>query len=162
MSYSFDLPGSTSPPPSPSGLSSSSAALRPVIGAVYDQEIDPATADYIDNDDGTWRETPDSRSIVLCQVELELAASIYTPGDGTRIAERIRTGDPLTTAFVEAELGRALGILEVAGVIASVRVSGRDTNGKQLVDETGRALFELHYTDLATGSPVDEVYGIRG
>lgn len=163
MTYSFDLPGSMSPPPSASGLSTSSnAANRAIIGAVYDQEIDPVSLDFIDTDDGEWRETPDSRSIVLCQIEIELGGSIFTPGDGTRIAERLRDGDPLTTAFVEAELGRALGVLATAGILASVRVNGRDRQGRQLFDESKRPVFELHYIDLATGSPVDEVYGFRG
>lgn len=163
MSYSFDLPGSLSPPPSPSGLSSpSSASNRAILGAVYDQEVDPVGYDFIDTDDGEWRETPDSRSIVLCQLEIELGGSIFTPEDGTRIAERLRAGDPLTTAFVEAELGRALGVLEAASVVSAVRVNGRDRNGRQLYDEAGRPVFELHYIDLATGSPVDEVYGFRG
>lgn len=160
-SYSWQIP-EASPPPSSSGPSSSSAGVRAVLGGLLDMEIDPVTLDYLDTEDGEWSETPDSRSIVLCQIELELGASIYSPGDGTRIKEMIRAGDPVTTAFVESELRRAMGLLEAAGVVGGVEVNGRDREGKQLTDETGRAVFELAWIDLATGSPVEDVYRIGG
>lgn len=157
MSYSWSLPSSTPPAPDTSA-STSSAASRTVLGGLLDQEIDPLTLDFIDTDDGEWSETPDSRSIVLCQLELELGQSYTAPGDGTDIARILRSGDPVTTAIVEAEIRRALAVLEGAGVIGSVRVNGRDRNGEQLVDESGRPTFELKWIDLATGSPIEDVY----
>jgi hypothetical protein len=160
MSYSWSLPSSLVAAPSASAPSSSST--RTVLGGLLDQEIDPVTLDFLDTDDGAWSETPDSRSIVLCQIELELGKSYATPGDGTSIEETRRSGDPLTTAFVESEIRRALGVLEAAGVIGSVEVNGRDENGDQLVDEAGRAAFEISWTDLATGSPVSDVYRPMG
>jgi hypothetical protein len=136
----------------------SSSAARTVLAGLLDQEIDPISLDYVDTDDGEWAETADSRSIVMCQLDLELGKSITTPGDGTDIKAKLESGDPLTTSFVEAEIRRALAVLEAAGIIGSVRVNGRDENGDQLVDETGRAAFELQWIDVATGSPVDDIY----
>lgn len=114
--------------------------------------------DFIDTPDGEWSEIRDSRSIVLCQLELELNQSYSTPGDGTTIAEKFASGDPITTSDVEADCRRALAILERAGTIGSVKVNGRDELGRQLVDESGRATFELTWIDLATGSPVGALY----
>ncbi len=133
-----------------------------VLAGLLDQLIDPITLDYIDEDDGTWSETPDSRSIVMCQLELELGGSYSTPGDGTAIAETMRRGDPVTPQFVEAEIRRALGVLEAIGTIGTVNVNWRDGNGDQLVDQAGRAAFEISWTDLATGSPVAGVYSPMG
>ncbi len=140
------------------GSPSATPVERTVLGGLLDQEIDPVTLDFIDTDDGAWSETPDSRSIVLCQLELELGKSYTTPGDGTQTRERLEAGDPLTTSSVEADTRRALSLLEAAGVIGSVLVNGKDELGKQLVDESGRAAFELSWVDLATGSPVEDVY----
>lgn len=155
MSYSWILPSPAAPAAS-SGTSTASA--RPVLAGLLDQEIDPISRDFIDTDDGAWSETADSRSIVLCQLELELGKSYNTPGDGTSIRERLESGDPVTTAFVESEVRRALAILEGLGIIGGLQVNGRDDQGRQLLDEAGRAVFELHYLDLATGSPVDVDY----
>lgn len=157
MSYSWSLPASVTPSPGTS-ISSSTASTRTVLGGLLDQEVDPITRDFIDTDNGEWSETPDSRSIVLCQLELELGKSYSTPGDGTTIAAAFAAGDPITSAFVESEVRRSLGILEAAGVIGSLEVNWRDDNGRQLVDEAGRAVFELSWIDLATGSPVEDVY----
>lgn len=155
--YSWDLPPIAPAPPAP-GASSSSASSRTVLAGLLDQEIDPTTLDFIDTPDGEWAETPDSRSIVLCQLELKLGRSYSTPGDGTRIGEQLAAGDPVTGAFVEADVRRALALLTAEGVISEVDVQYLDDRGVQLVDETGRPLFVLAYKDLATGSPVDLVY----
>lgn len=156
MPYSWSLPSNS--PPSPTSSGASTASSRVVLAGLLDQEIDPISLDFIDTDDGEWSETADSRSIVLCQLELELGKSYTTPGDGTSLRERLESGDPLTTLFVESEIRRALGVLEVAGIIGSVVVSGRDDKGRQKYDEANRAVFELDWIDLATGSPVDAQY----
>ncbi len=158
----FPLGGGSSPRPSSAPTTGASSATSAILGGLLDQEIDPVTLDFIDTDDGAWSETADSRSIVLCQLELELGQSYTTPGDGTSIAETMRRGDPLTTAFVESEIRRALGVLEAVGTIGSVRANGRDQHGRQLVDEAGRAVFEIYWIDLATGSPVEDVYRPMG
>lgn len=160
MSYSWILPEALVPSaPAPSGPSSATARTTGVSG-LLDQEVDPVTLDFIDTDDGEWAETADSRSIVLCQLEIELGKSIETPGDGTRIREQLENedGEPVTTSFVESEIRRALSILENLGTLEGVQVSGRDSSGDQLVDDAGRARFDLAYIDHATGSPVDIVY----
>lgn len=130
------------------------------VAGLYDQLVDPITYDFVDTDDGEWEETADSRSIVLCQLEIELGQSLDTPGDGTRIRAQLENeeGEPVTTAFVETECRRALGVLEGLGLLGNVVVNGRDERGLQLIDESGRATIELSYLDLATGSPVDVVY----
>ena len=158
MSYSWDLPTPpNTPAPEASGLTTSSANVRTVLGGLLDMAIDTGTLDYIPTDDGEWLEVPDSRSIVLCQLEIELGRSYSTPGDGTDIAARRETGEPLTTSFVEAEVRRAMGVLAAAGIVGNVQVTGRDDQGRQLYDETGRAAFLLSWIDLATGSPIDDV-----
>lgn len=158
MSYSWILPEPATPTPTPSGTSSASS--RTTLGGLFDQELDPITLDFIDTDDGEWSETPDSRSIVLCQLELELGKSYNTPGDGTRIRAQLEDPDgaPVTTQFVISECRRALAILESLGIIGSVQIVGTDERGRQLTDETGRAMFLLSWLDLATGSPVEDVY----
>lgn len=130
------------------------------VAGLFDQVVDPLTYDFIETEDGEWLETADSRSIVLCQLEIELGASIDTPGDGTRVRAQLENedGEPVTTGFVEAEYRRALGVLEGLGTIAQVQINGRDENGDQLEDESGRAAFEITYIDQASGSPVDLVY----
>lgn len=156
-SYSFRLPG----PPTgtdPDVTGASTATTRTALGGLFDQEIDPRTLDFIDTDTGEWSETADSRSIVLCMLELEFGMSYTAPTDGTRIKELLDAGDPVTAATVLSDVLRAMNVLVVAGVVADVTARGLDEHGRQLVDESGRAVFELSYTDLATGSPVDTVY----
>lgn len=160
--YSWRLPDAAAAAPSPAPSSATSSSVRAFVGGLLDQEVDPVTKDFIDTANGAWSETPDSRSIVLCQIDLELGASYHTPGDGTTIAAMRQTGEPLTTGAVEVDLRRALGILVRDGVIADLEVNGRDEDGRQLVDEAGRAAFELRYRDLATGSIVDLVYRPTG
>lgn len=159
MSYSFDLGATPNPPaPEPSNLGASSAGLRTVLAGLLDQYLDPITRDYVRTDNGEWLETPDSRTIVFIILETRLGKSYSAPGDGTEIADRIETGEPLTTANVEADIRRAMSLLEAAGVVGAVDVTGRDENGEQLVDEAGRAAFLLNWIDLATGSPVEAVF----
>jgi hypothetical protein len=163
VSYSWILPGSSSPPtstPEPStGPSTASAAI---LGGVYDQEIDPVSLDFIDTDDGAWSETQDSRSIVMCQLDIELGSSYSFPGDGTDIRRRLESGDPLTPSIVIADIRRAMGVLASVGVLTLLDVQGVDADGDQLVDEVNRPIFLLSWIDLATGSPVDAVYRPNG
>jgi hypothetical protein len=163
VSYSWDIPTQPNPPaPSSSGLATSSAGLRTVLAGLLDMVIDTVTLDYIRTDNGEWLESADSRSIVLCQLELELGKSYTTPGDGTEVKARLESGEPLTTSNVEADVRRAMAVLEAAGIVGAVEVSGRDEKGAQLYDESGRPAFKLSWIDLATGSPVEEVYAPLG
>lgn len=159
MSYSWDLPSTPNvPAPAPSGLTTSSAAIRTVLAGLLDQFLDPVTRDYVKTDDGEWLETPDSRTLVFCFLETELGKSFSAPGDGTEIKAKIESGDPLTTAGVEADIRRAMAVLEAAGITGSPEVTGRDEDGEQLLDESKRAVFLLSWIDLATGSPIEAVF----
>ncbi len=147
------------------GVVAVSTATVPIVtprslrGALLDQVLDPFTLDYIDTDDGEWLETADSRSIVLIMFETELEQSYSAPGDGTRIREWFERGEPVTVAFVESEYRRAAAILEAAGILTDFSIRSTDDEGNVLLDpRTGRYTPELHWTDLATGSPVDLAY----
>lgn len=132
---------------------------RGALRGLYDQYLDPITLDYVDTDDGEWLETADSRTLVMIMIDTRLGKSYSAPTDGTRIAELLERGEPVTPGLVVAELLRVLGILEKAGVVTAVSVE--DSEGsppRLLVDEAGRFSPVLHWIDLATGSPVDVVY----
>lgn len=117
----------------------------------YDLLLDPLTLDYVDTANGEWVETADSRTTVLCQIEMELNGSITDPGDGTRLRALRRAATPLTIAVVIDEVARALQVLIGAGIIADLVIDDG-------VDETGRTALLLNWTDRATGLPVDAVY----
>lgn len=156
--YSWDLPAAPAPTgPSSSGGTSTATARTALLGGLLDQEIDPVTLDFLDTDDGAWSETADSRSIVMIMLDTRLGRSYSAPGDGTRIAEQLERGDPVTPEFVVAETTRAMRILEAAGVIANFSMVTTDENGALLVRD-GRFSPELRYLDLASSSPVDLAY----
>lgn len=157
MSYSWQIPGPPSGVGSPSPSAISSPTTRTALGGLFDQEIDPITLDYIDTDNGEWSETADSRSIVMCMIDLRLGQSYAYPNDGTRIAELLESGEPVTPAVVVAEITRVMAILEIAGVLTNFSIRATDDNGNTLVDD-GRFTPELRWTDLASGSPVDLAY----
>lgn len=146
----FTFSPSASSPSSPGG---------PIAGA-FDMLIDPVTLDYIDTDNGEWTETADSRSTVMIQVELELGASPFDPGDGTRLAALRRVGDPITPEIIKADVQRAVGLLATDGLISDLRVEVRDQDGDTLVDEAGRSMVALAWRDLASGSPVDVILSV--
>jgi hypothetical protein len=140
------------------------AAERPVssresnLGGLFDLYLDPVTLDYIDTEDGEWYETPDSRTLVMCMLEIELGTSYSEPRDGTRVRELLRRGTPVTPATVVAEVNRAMGILATASILSDFSIRTTDERGHLLVDETGRFSPNLRWTDLATGSPIDLVF----
>lgn len=125
-----------------------------------DRLIDPVTHDYVRTANGEWVETPDSRSLVMIALELELGASPFDPSDGTTIASLRRDGDPVTPDDVEAEAKRVGDALVRSGVIADFQATTRDAAGSVLRDSAGRMVVALAWRDLASGSPVDLV--VRG
>jgi hypothetical protein len=131
---------------------------RAALGGLFDQYLDPITLDYVDTDDGEWLEVPDSRTLVMIMIDTRLNRSYSAPGDGTRIAELLEAGDPVTPSVVVSEISRAMGILAAAGVITSFSMRTTESDGSLLVDESGRFAPELNWIDLATGSPIDLVY----
>jgi len=143
-----------------SGSLSSIATGRSDLGANLDQLIDPLTLDYVDTDDGEWLETADSRTMVMCQIEMRLGEDFAAPDDGTRIKALLEDPDFIVTpAVVVAETRRALQVLVDAGIIGELDFGAtEDTHGNMIVDEAGRFVLALSWRDLASGSPVDLVY----
>jgi hypothetical protein len=113
--------------------------------------IDPVTLDYVDTDGGDWQETADSRTLVMCMLEIRLGSSYSAPEDGTEIKAMLERGSPVTPEIVVAETDRAMSILVADGLIEDVTINTDK-------DETGRFVLVLHWRDLASGSPVDLVY----
>lgn len=128
------------------------------LAGFLDQYLDPITLDYVDTDDGEWLETPDSRTLVMIMIDMRLGRSYSAPTDGTRIAELLEQGDPVTPAIVVSEVTRAMTALAISGVLSNFSIRTTETDGSLLVDESGRFSPELSWIDLATGSPIDLVY----
>lgn len=146
------------PPSAPSTQVPNTPTVRSKLGGLYDQLLDPLTLDYVDSDDGAWVETADSRTIFLVMAETMLGKSYTAPGDGTRIREQLEKGDPVTIAFVVAEYQRIAGILAAEGILRDYSITTKDANGHDLVDANGRFTPIHHWTDLASGTPVDLAY----
>lgn len=125
------------------------------MGARTDMLLNPITYDYVRTDNGQWAETADSRTAMLCMLELEFGASPFSPNDGTRIKALKRTGDPITPEILQAETQRAAGILVAVGIISELDVQVRDDQGAELRDDAGRAAVVLRWRDLASGTPID-------
>lgn len=142
--------------------SSPSPDTSPIVGGgssgKFDRLIDPVTYNYVRTANGEWTEVSDSRSTMLLMLLLELGASAFDPGDGTNIAELRRTGDPVTPEDVLAETIRAGGILQAAGTIADLSATVRDSSGALLRDQNGALLVRAAWRDLASGTPIDEIF----
>jgi hypothetical protein len=150
--FSWRLPAPPVPVAAPgSAAATLQAQARTTFGGMLDQLIDPVTLDYVDADDGSWVETADSRSIMMCQIELRLGEDIYAPEDGTRVKAFLETGDPVTPEIAIAETLRAANLLVTAGIVSDVQASSG-------FDETGRFTITMAWRDLASGMPVDLVY----
>jgi len=131
------------------------------IPGAFDMMLDPVSLDFVRTDGGEWAETADSRATVMIMLELELGASPFDPGDGTRLRALRRVGDPITPEVIQSDVLRAGGVLVADGVISDLSVDVRDTAGDALVDESGRGAVQLHWRDLASGSPVDASFSPR-
>lgn len=147
----------TIPEPSPatSTTTSSSSVTTPpdALFGNFDQEIDPATRDYVDTPDGAWSETASSRSKVMCQLSIRWNSWPPDPEAGTRVPELLESGEPITPEEVIDDTRRALQLLVEDGDIAdlSVEVGTFDP-------EAGALLVEISYTDLSSGHTVELAY----
>lgn len=122
-----------------------------------DTAIDFATHDYIDDGEGSWLETEDSRATVLYQLECRYGAWFGDPTAGSRLKELLERSDPTSSIELRDEALRALQVLVDSGVISELVVT-IDESG----DEAGRAVILLHYRDRTTGDPVDVAYSPWG
>lgn len=150
--FTWDLPSPPALAPDPGTAADYLfATLQSQTGGLLDLVIDPTTLDYVDTENGDWLETADSRTLVMCMIELELDGDIYTPEDGTRIKalQRERDGAVLDEEIV-AEVRRVLQVVADAGIISDSSVTSQRVAGELVVD--------CNWTDVASGSPVDLTY----
>lgn len=150
--FSWDLPSPPSLVPAPGTAASALlATVRSLNGPLLDLVLDPVTLDYVDTEDGDWLETADSRTLVMCMIEIELDGDYFTPEDGSRIKAMIREREgAVLDEEIVAEVRRVLQVVVSAGVISDASVSFR-REGSELG-------IECNWTDVASGSPVDLNY----
>lgn len=153
-SFTWTIPSPSIVSP-PSGGSGATAAVRERTFGFFDQELDPNSRDYIDTDDGAWSETEDSRTAVMLQLEIEYGRCWWDPDAGSRIAELLRSGDPVDATTLAVEVRRALGLLVAEGTIADLLVEVAN-------EEYGLVELHLSYTDRASGQSVDGSYSPYG
>jgi hypothetical protein len=140
-------------------VSASPTFAAQTVSAPLDMYLDPITLDYVDTDDGEWFEVPDSRTLVMIQLEQRLGASWESSGDGTEIKAKLEDGDPVTPEYIAAETRRALQVLVAAGNISDVSVGPIvDATGEYTRDDTGRFVLSVAWRDLASNTPVDLTY----
>ncbi len=150
--FTWTLPA----PSSPSSPPSNSVTTPPgALFGLLDQEIDPATLDYIDTDaeDGAWAETESSRTAVMMQLEIRYGEWFVDPEAGSRIPAMLETGDPVLPAEIVDEVRRALQLLVDDGIIADLIVLLGDSD-----DASERVAVAISYTDRSSGHAVDLVF----
>lgn len=124
------------------------------LAGLFDLYIDPITKDYVDTDDGEWLEVPDSRTLVMVQIDMHFGADYFAPGDGTRIRELLEQGVAPPDELVVSETRRALQVVVDDGTITDLEVTSRRRGGELVVDCSWR--------DRATGMPVDHSFTPTG
>lgn len=142
-------------PPAPSAPASSSSVATPAEAMFggYDQEVDPATGDYVDTTDGAWSETQTSRTAVMMQLEIRYGEWHVDPDAGSRIPAMLETGDPITPQMMVDETRRALQLLVDDGIIADLSVQAGTFD-----PANGRLDLEIAYTDTWSNSAVELLY----
>lgn len=147
--WSLPSPGE-SPPPS---VSIETSALEALLFGNFDQELDPATGDYVDTSDGAWSETASSRTAVMLQLEIRYSEWWIDPEAGSRIPAMLEADEPAEPEEILDEAKRALQMLVVDGIIAdlSVELGTVDRGG-------GFMELLISYTDMSSGHVVDLSY----
>lgn len=131
------------------------------FGGQLDQLLHPLTLDYVRTADGEWEQTADSRTIMLVGLSIRLGQSPFDPGDGTAIYELLRQGELVSPEMIQSEVLRVGGIFTREGILSDLLVSVRDEAGQGLVEGSGRAAVSMSWRDLASGSPINEVFTSR-
>lgn len=149
--WSFVVPSLPAPasPVGPTGSSIATTVFR--AGAAFDLAIDPMTLDFIDADDGTWVETTDSRTMVIMQIESTLNAWWGDATAGSRLHAILSNATEQDVKSIVDELKRCLQPLVNDSVIETLNVSSD-------VDEAGRPVLLMTYTDRSTGRLLDLKY----
>lgn len=148
--FAWDLPA----PPAASSPSSSSAAalvdgVKQLPRGSLNFLIDPDTLDLIDSDDGWFVESPDSRTIVMWQLESTFNAWWGDPSSGSRIRALLRGDDPATGEDLRNEVVRALQPLVDEQFITDLEiVLDRDELAPQ------RPVILINYRDQAANGLV--------
>lgn len=145
----------TSPASSTPSAPASSSVPEPsdILFGLLDLEIDPVTRDYIDTDDGGWAETATSRTAVVCQLSIRYNAWPADPEAGTRLAEWLESGEPVTAEMVVDDTRRAMQHVVVDGLISDLSVEAGTFD-----PEAGALELELAYTDVLSGYRVELLY----
>ena len=144
-------------PPGSSGSSGGGASSPDIVGQSIvatgglDLVFDPITRDLIDATDGGFVESTDSRTAVLLQMESEYLAWWGDPFSGSRIADMLSGEDPADINDVRDEVLRVLQPLVTDGILSDLTVTLD-------VDEVGRPVVLLNYTDRSSGRPIDLAY----
>lgn len=130
------------------------------FGGVVDQMLHPVTLDYVRTANGEWQQTADSRTTMLIALSIELGASPFDPDQGSAIAQLMRDGDLVSPEMVQSEVLRVGASLAGEGVLSDLTVAVRDEPGVP-ADKDGAVIIELGWHDLASGSPINEVFTSR-
>lgn len=143
-------------PPSPTPTEPASVAADEPADVLFgnlDQELDPATLDYVDTDDGGWSETASSRTAVMMQLSIRYNTWPADPDAGTRVPEMLESGEPVTPEMVVDDTRRALQVLVEDGIISDLSVQTGSID-----EETGALEVAIDYTDVVTGHVVELVF----
>lgn len=124
-----------------------------IANAALNLVIDPLTGDLVDAADGGFLASTDSRTAVLFQLESRFLTWWGDPFAGSRIREMLASGDdvPISGQSLRDETLRALQPLVDDGIISDLKVALD-------LDENGRKVVLLAYTDRTSGRPVDLAY----
>lgn len=124
-----------------------------------DIKIDPRTRDYIRNADGSWLETDDSSTAVLCQLEAREGKWWGDPPSGSRNAEIMESELP-EIEDLQDSTRRALQQMSAAGVITDVVVDVLDRDAAAVA--AGAGALQIYWRDRASQKPADLAYSALG
>lgn len=114
-----------------------------------DFQLDPASGDLVESDDGWFEEGPSAATKVRYQLEHHFNAWWGDATAGSLLHEARQRGDgELGAAFVAGEVRRALDMLVDARDIGDVSVT-------VVREQPGRFTLDVAYRDLQSGQPVE-------
>lgn len=122
----------------------------------FDQVIDTATLDYVETEDGEWKETEDSSTAVFVELRSREGAWFGDPTAGTQNLAIMEGELPTVDALVDSTK-RGLRKLGAAGLIDNVFV-------KVEAEDAARGYGEIwiSWRDRASSKPGDLSYAPLG
>lgn len=149
--FLWKLPAGLAGVPGPAPNATDPGGAGVIATGALDLVFDPISEDLIDAPDGSFVESTDSRTAVLLQMESTFLAWWGDPFSGSRIAELLSGDEPGDINDVRDEALRVLQPLVTDGILSDLTVTLD-------VDEAGRNVVLLNYTDRAGGRPIDLAY----